>query len=204
MSQTLLGAAHSELVIKKSRFLGCVEPVADRSLALARVSELKQLHPTAAHVCWALLAGGQSAANDDGEPGGTAGRPMLDVMRHHALDGCLATVVRHFGGVKLGAGGLVRAYTDAVAQALLAAKAAGQLVPLQRLVQRQCSVPYALEGWVRREIEQQKAQLLDVSHGSVVTLTLSLVQADAPAFEQRLNDGGQGRLVWLAPVHNVD
>ncbi len=204
MSQTLLSAAHAELTIKKSRFLACVEPVGNRAAALARVTGLKQQHPTAAHVCWALLAGGQSAANDDGEPGGTAGRPMLDVMRHQALDGCLATVVRYFGGVKLGAGGLVRAYTDAVAQALLSAKANAQLVPLQRLVQRQCSVPYALEGWVRREIEQQQAQLLAVAHGSVVTLTLSLPDAQAATFEQRLNDGGQGRLVWHTPVHNVD
>lgn len=203
MGQTLSGAAHSELTIKKSRFLGCVEPVDDRTAALARVAQLKQAHPTAAHVCWALLAGGQSAANDDGEPGGTAGRPMLDVMRHQALEGCLATVVRYFGGVKLGAGGLVRAYTDAVAQALLAAKSQGQLVPLQRQVQRQCSVPYALEGWVRREIEQQQAQLLDVVHASVVTLTLRLPEDQAASFEQRLNDGGQGRLVWHPAVHNV-
>ena len=67
----------------------------------------------------ALLAGGHSAANDDGEPGGTAGRPMLDVLRHQGLDGVLATAVRYWGGVKLGAGGLVRAYTDCIAQALL-------------------------------------------------------------------------------------
>ncbi|WP_341648150.1 YigZ family protein [Thauera humireducens] len=59
----------------------------------------------ARHVCWALLAGGQSAAVDDGEPSGTAGRPMLDVLRHQDLEGVLATVVRYFGGVKLGAGG---------------------------------------------------------------------------------------------------
>ena len=65
-----------------------------------------------------MLAGGQSAAVDDGEPGGTAGRPMLEVLRHQDLDGVLATVVRYFGGIKLGAGGLLRAYTEAVAQAL--------------------------------------------------------------------------------------
>src|SRR5690606_14116855 len=107
-----------ELLIKKSRFLGCVEPVSGREEALARVTDLRQQHPDARHVCWALMAGGHSAANDDGEPGGTAGRPMLEVLRHQELEGVLATVVRYFGGVKLGAGGLVRAYTDAVAQAL--------------------------------------------------------------------------------------
>ena len=126
MSFTLAQPVHSELVIKKSRFIGCVQPVADRAAALAVVASLRTEHPQAAHVCWALMAGGQSAANDDGEPGGTAGRPMLEVLRHQQIEGSLATVVRYFGGVKLGAGGLVRAYTDAIAQALLGAA----LVPL--------------------------------------------------------------------------
>ena len=93
-------------------------------------------------MCWAFLAGGQSAANDDGEPGGTAGRPMLEVLRRQDLEGVLATVVRYFGGVKLGAGGLVRAYTDAVAQALLGA----HKVPLQKTLTLRCTVPYAMEG----------------------------------------------------------
>jgi len=108
MALTLAGAVHSELLVKKSRFLACVQPVPDRAAALAVVQALRAEHPGAAHVCWALLAGGQSAANDDGEPGGTAGRPMLEVLRHQQLEGVLATVVRYFGGVKLGAGGLVR------------------------------------------------------------------------------------------------
>ncbi|MDB5896307.1 MAG: hypothetical protein JWQ88_3838, partial [Rhodoferax sp.] len=128
MPLTLRAPVHSELLIRKSRFIGCVEQMADRGQAQARVDALRGQHPGAAHVCWALLAGGQSAAVDDGEPGGTAGRPMLAVLRHHDLEGVLATVVRYFGGVKLGAGGLVRAYTDAVAQALLQA----EKLPLQR------------------------------------------------------------------------
>src|SRR3569833_3543402 len=103
MSMTLARAVHSELLIKKSRFLACVQPVSGRSEAQAVVATLRAEHPGAAHVCWALLAGGQSAANDDGEPGGTAGRPMLEVLRRQALEGVLAAVVRYFGGVKLGA-----------------------------------------------------------------------------------------------------
>jgi len=91
MPFTLAAARHSELVVKKSRFIGCVQPVADRGGAQAVVQALRLAHPGAAHVCWALMAGGQSAANDDGEPGGTAGRPMLEVLRHHDLDGVLAT-----------------------------------------------------------------------------------------------------------------
>lgn len=185
--------AHHELIVKKSRFIACVEPVDGRAQALARVAQLKAEHPDARHVCWALLAGGQSAANDDGEPGGTAGRPMLDVLRHQDLQGVLATVVRYFGGVKLGAGGLVRAYTDAVAQALLGA----DKVSVVKRVHLVCSVPYALEGLVRREVDLAQAELLDVSHGSVVTLRLALPEWHVPELVQRLGDSGRGQLVWL-------
>jgi uncharacterized YigZ family protein len=193
MPFSLAQAAHHELVIKKSRFIACVEPMPGREEAQARVNQLKAEHPDAAHVCWALLAGGQSAANDDGEPGGTAGRPMLDVLRHQDLQGVMASVVRYFGGVKLGAGGLVRAYTDAVAQALLTA----EKIPLIKKTELTCSVPYALEGMVRREVELAQAQLLTVSHGSVVTLHFSLPESQAAALVQRLGDSGQGKLTWL-------
>ena len=195
MPSTLTTAVHSELLIRKSRFIGCVEPVADRAAALVRVAALRALHPGAAHVCWALLAGGASAAVDDGEPGGTAGRPMLEVLRHQDLDGVLATVVRYFGGVKLGAGGLVRAYTDAVAQALLGADKR----PLQRLQTLRCVLPYALEGWLRRELDAAGAGALQVSHGMHVELQFSLPESEAAALRRRLDDGGQGRLVWVAP-----
>lgn len=192
MPLTLAAPAHSELLIKKSRFIGCVQPMSDRAGAQAVVDALWRAHPGAAHICWALLAGGHSAAVDDGEPGGTAGRPMLEVLRHQDLDGVLATVVRYFGGVKLGAGGLVRAYTDTVAQALLTATK----VPLQRLQTLQCEVPYALEGLVRREAAQAGAELLAVQHGAQVTLRLRLPEAQATAFVQHLNEIGQGRLGW--------
>ncbi len=195
MPQTLAAPAHSELIIKKSRFIGCVQPVADRASAQTVVDALWKEHPGAAHVCWALLAGGQSAAVDDGEPGGTAGRPMLDVLRHQDLEGVLATVVRYFGGVKLGAGGLVRAYTDTVAQALLTAPK----LTLQRMATLQCVVPYALEGLLRREISAAGAELLGVEHGSLVTLQLRLPQTQADAFTQRINDSGQGRVGWTTP-----
>lgn len=171
--------------------------MADRASAQVVVDALRREHPGAAHVCWALLAGGQSAAVDDGEPGGTAGRPMLDVLRHQDLEGVLATVVRYFGGVKLGAGGLVRAYTDAVAQALLTA----DKVALQRMQRLRCAVPYALEGLVRREAEAAGAELLQVEHGSLVQLDLRLPEPQAEAFVARLNDGGQGRVGWLEIHH---
>jgi uncharacterized YigZ family protein len=194
MALTLARPVHSELLIKKSRFLGCVQPVAGRAEALAVVEGLRAEHPGAAHVCWALLAGGQAAANDDGEPGGTAGRPMLEVLRHQQLEGVLATVVRYFGGVKLGAGGLVRAYTDAVAQALLQA----QKLPLQRTLQFACRVPYALEGMVRRELQEAGAALGEVTHGEAVEIAFGVGEDAAAGLRARLNEAGQGQLHWLA------
>jgi uncharacterized YigZ family protein len=193
MALTLARPAHSELLIKKSRFIGCVQPVAGRAEAQSVVGRLRGEHPGAAHVCWALLAGGQSAANDDGEPGGTAGRPMLEVLRHQQLEGVLATVVRYFGGVKLGAGGLVRAYTDAVAQALLQA----EKLPLRRTLQLACRVPYSMEGLVRRELQEAGAVLGQVRHGEVVEMEFTVTEDVAAVLSSRLNEAGQGQLHWL-------
>ena len=194
MAQTLARASSSDLLIRKSRFIGCVQPMADRAGALQVVARLRAEHPGAAHVCWALLAGGQSAAVDDGEPGGTAGRPMLEVLRHHDLDGVLATVVRYFGGVKLGAGGLVRAYTDCVAQALLGA----EKVPIVKQVVLRCALPYALEGLARRELVQAGAVLVEVAHGDRVEMAFTLPQDAATVLVDRLNEAGHGLVDWHA------
>ena len=193
MASTIFSSVDYELVIKKSRFIACIQPVADRASAQAVVQQLWAQHPDATHICWALLAGGQSAAVDDGEPSGTAGRPMLEVLRHHDLEGVLATVVRYFGGVKLGAGGLVRAYTDAVAQALQRA----EKVPLRRLCTQQCAVPYALEGWMRRQLEQSAAVLLAVEHQTQVKMQWQIAEDAMQSLAARINEAGQGRVAWL-------
>ena len=117
---------------------------------------------------------------------------MLEVLRHQDLEGVMASVVRYFGGVKLGAGGLVRAYTDAVAQALLSA----EKIPLIKQTLLACSVPYALEGLVRRELELAQAKLLDVQHDNVVSFDFELPETKAAALTIRLNESGRGQLVW--------
>lgn len=187
MAHTLAAAVHSELLIKKSRFLGCVQPVADRASAQAIVAQLRAAHPGAAHVCWALLAGGQSAAVDDGEPSGTAGRPMLEVLRHQDFDGVLASVVRYYGGIQLGAGGLLRAYTDSIAQALRDARK----IPIVKQRELSCKLPYALEGLLRREIEAVGANLTGIAHGEQVSCVFRLAESEAPALIARLNEAGQ-------------
>jgi len=193
MPYSLRVPVHHELVIKKSRFLATVQAVDGRSQAQAMVDALRAQHPGAAHVCWALMAGGESAAVDDGEPSGTAGRPMLEVLRRQQLEGVLATVVRYFGGIKLGAGGLVRAYTDAVAQALLQA----EKIPLVKLQTLACDVPYALEGWLRRELQQAGATTLDIHHGERVTARFQLPALEAAPLQAHLDHGGQGQLRWV-------
>ncbi|NIA53806.1 YigZ family protein [Massilia sp. TW-1] len=193
MPQTILTPVHHELIIKKSRFIACVQPMPDRAGAQKIVAGLRAAHPGAAHVCWALLAGGQSAAVDDGEPSGTAGRPMLDVLRHQDLDGVLATVVRYFGGIKLGAGGLVRAYTDSVAQALLGA----EKMPIIRQRHLRCNAPYPLEGLIRRELDAAGATLDDVAHADVVSFAFHLPDDKAAPLVVRLNEAGNGRIDWI-------
>ncbi|WP_371323885.1 YigZ family protein [Dechloromonas sp. ZY10] len=194
MANALMAPATAELTIRKSRFLARIENVASREEALRIVADLRRQHPGAAHVCWALLAGGQSAAVDDGEPSGTAGRPMLDVLRHRDLDGVLATVVRYFGGVKLGAGGLIRAYTDSVARAL----AEACLVPQVARLRLCCVLPYAREGWLRRELQAAGAVLEAVEHGQAVRVVLSLPCDQADNLRRRLDENGGGQVCWEA------
>ncbi len=192
MPYALHSPVYSDLHIKKSRFIGCVEPCSGRDAAIQRVAELRTLHPNATHVCWALMAGGHSAAHDDGEPGGTAGRPMLEVLRHQDLQGVLATVVRYYGGTPLGAGGLVRAYTDSVAQALLQA----EKVPVIVYASLFCEIPYALEGSLRRELASHEATLLEIQHVQNVIAHLRLPQHRLADFKTRLNELAAGRVTW--------
>ena len=174
MSTTLATAVSAEIIIKKSRFIGHVIPVSTRAAAMVLVQEFKQQHPEARHVCWALLAGGESGMSDDGEPSGTAGRPMMQVLQHKHLDGVLAVVIRYFGGIKLGAGGLTRAYTDAIASPLLDAEYIEQI----RYEQCQLALPFADENKVRHYLLQHGGDIVNLEFTAhEVILSLS-IQAD--------------------------
>ncbi|HMC46832.1 MAG TPA: YigZ family protein, partial [Caballeronia sp.] len=167
---TLAAAVSAEIDIRKSRFIARAIPVADRAAAMLELDALRVQHPGATHVCWALLAGGESGMSDDGEPSGTAGRPILEVLRHHEVDGVLAAVVRYYGGIKLGAGGLVRAYTDAIATAMQLAERI-ERVALGLL---QVEVDYADEARVRRWIEQEDHTLDEPGYGMTVCLSIRM------------------------------
>lgn len=193
MAQTIQAPAASELIIKKSRFLGRVQPVTDRAHALRELSLIRHQHPVASHVCWALMAGGHSAAVDDGEPSGTAGRPMLEVLRHQQLEGVLASVVRYYGGINLGAGGLVRAYTDAVAQALKNATKV-TLTPQKRLG---CLVPYPLEGLFRNRMLQGGVTLLAIDRGLELKILIQGPEDQVAEVVKILTNESQGRILWF-------
>lgn len=107
-----------EEVVKGSSFLALVTRVKGVDDALAKLAEVRARHPDATHNCWAYRIGAELRFSDDGEPGGTAGRPMLEVLQKRDLDFVLAVVTRYYGGTKLGAGGLVRAYGGSLAKAL--------------------------------------------------------------------------------------
>ncbi len=107
-----------EIVIKKSRFICYMKNIHSEQEAKEYIEFIRELHPDARHHCSSYIVGNVERANDDGEPSGTAGMPMLNVLKHHELTSTIAVVVRYFGGIKLGAGGLVRAYSDSVARTL--------------------------------------------------------------------------------------
>jgi uncharacterized YigZ family protein len=192
VTYTLSTAVSSELEIRKSRFIAHAIPVADRDAAMAELRRLRAENPTATHVCWALLAGGQSGMSDDGEPSGTAGRPILEVLRHHDLDGVLAAVVRYYGGVKLGAGGLVRAYTDAIARVLQDAPRVERIAQTLLTVE----ISYPDEARVRRWIEQEAYTLADSAYEMEVRLTVSLPVTAVEKARDALRDMTQGRAVF--------
>lgn len=117
---------------------------------------------------------------------------MLNVLRHQDLDGVLATVVRYFGGVKLGASGLVRAYTGCVAQAL----AGATRVPVVSTKTLCCQIPYALEGLIRRRIEAAGGALLEVRHGAQVEFVFELTERAACDVVTGMDEAGRGQVVW--------
>ncbi|MFT4069892.1 MAG: YigZ family protein [Paraburkholderia sp.] len=186
---TLPAPLSAELEIRKSRFIAHAIPVADRDAAMVELQRLREEHPSATHVCWALLAGGQSGMSDDGEPSGTAGRPILEVLRHHDLDGVLAAVVRYYGGVRLGAGGLVRAYTDAIASALLDAPRVERIAQVSLGVE----VSYADEAKVRRWMEAESYALVESAYSMLVKMTMRVPANAVDDARRALVDMTQGK-----------
>lgn len=178
-------AEHTE-VIKGSRFIGIVAPASSEDEAQQLLAAARTAHPDATHHCSAWRIGEVVRFSDDGEPGGTAGRPMLEVILRRDLQNVAAVVVRYFGGTRLGAGGLVRAYSGTVARALDVA-GTQQVLALGRL---RVTVPFALVDSVLRFV-QDEADLNTLSsdysdQGLELELEMPIGQLDG--FAARLRD----------------
>ncbi len=167
----------AEIVITRSRFLAALRPVDTRAAALAELGRIRSAHPDATHHCYAYLVGspqsGQAAMSDDGEPSGTAGRPIFSVIGHKAVGDVLIVVTRYFGGIKLGAGGLVRAYS-AAAESVASRMVVVDKVMLTRMT---LHLRFADEQAVRHWCSLHGADVEAVTYGQAVRMTLAVPAA---------------------------
>ena len=185
--------ARQELIIKQSRFIAEAHRVCSREDAMEIIHQKKQEHPKANHVCYAFVAGAPDDAqqwgfSDDGEPNGTAGNPILNVLSHSGVGQILVTIVRYFGGVKLGTGGLVRAYGSAANEVLdiLPTK------PFEHTIQVQIVCEYATETKMRHLLETLK---VDVDHGQYsekVSLEVALTEEKLSVLQKEVAEKWPG------------
>ena len=180
-----------EFYEKKSHFIGRVWPVETEEEALARIQEMKKQHYDATHNCWAyIIKDGAVRFSDDGEPGGTAGMPMLQVLQREGLYNIVCVVTRYFGGILLGAGGLVRAYTKG---AKIAVDAAGR--SMKRVwTALYIPIPYSYYERVKLEVEAFGGILRDTQFGADIELEVLMPEAQAQPFLDRLTDLSAGTI----------
>lgn len=164
--QTLSHPTHFLYEEKRSRFLAFIWPIASKEEGFVHFESLKREYPDARHHCWAYVIGDPEQAlaagfHDDGEPGGTAGKPMLNVLMQRKVGNVFAVVVRYFGGIKLGAGGLTRAYGQAVSRALDAAEFKW-ITPRQQLI---LEADFSLEQKIRNFLQHEDVVIQEVRYG---------------------------------------
>lgn len=182
MAQTLKFPVYTELEIKKSRFLCWLEPLETPEQVRERLAQIRAQHPDARHVCFAFYVAKSSGMSDDGEPSGTAGRPMFNVLSHKDLENVLVVVVRYFGGIKLGAGGLSRAYGGVVSQA--AEMAEFEVIEARHRLALQ--FPFALESQIRRVADQFALALDSIEYSDHVRACLTVSASDLEALTSAL------------------
>ncbi len=181
----------AEFVEKKSRFIGEIWPVSTEEEARQRVADVKKKYHDARHSCWCfLLRDGTIRYSDDGEPQGTAGQPMLEVFSRAGITDCVCVVTRYFGGVLLGTGGLVRAYTKSAKDAL---DAAG--ITVERLWDRllvPCS--YGQFEKVRQETQRHGGVIEDTDYGADIMLTVLTPEGSTQAYLEGLTELSAGAI----------
>ncbi|MFI9583287.1 YigZ family protein [Streptomyces sp. NPDC052236] len=192
--RTVARAGVHETEVSRSRFICALAPAATEAEAQAFVARVRKEHPTATHNCFAYVIGAEAAvqkASDDGEPGGTAGVPMLQMLMRRDVRYVVAVVTRYYGGVKLGAGGLIRAYGGAVGEAL---DAVGTLTRRRfRLVN--ITVDHLRAGKLENDLRAMGRDVRAVRYAEGVTFELGLPDADLGAFRAWLADATAGTAV---------
>ena len=163
-----------EYEVKKSRFIARAAYADSREMALSIVAQAKLDYPDARHHCWAYLLGNphsaaSAAMNDDGEPSGTAGKPILNVLQHKNVGDVVIVVIRYFGGIKLGAGGLVRAYSAAAQLAMDELPTVQQ----QAMCQLQVTCDFAVEQSIRHWLSLREGEVLRIDYAEQVGLEIS-------------------------------
>ena len=190
---TVREEASDEVVIMKSRFIGYASPCETEEDALAFLRRIKEKHRDARHHCYAYVIGlnaGVMRYSDDGEPGGTAGLPMMDVLKNAGAVNCCVVVVRYFGGVLLGTGGLVRAYTLGCKIAL---EAAG-LVRMELSDVLRCRISYPLWNSVQYAVQKLPVQLGDTVYAEDVAFVLIVRKKDSEATVLQLRNLSDGKM----------
>ncbi len=191
--RTVKQPGEAELVIKRSRFIGRCFPVADEQEALRLLEQVRRQHWDATHNCYAYSVGVSGACarySDDGEPSGTAGLPLMETLRRSGVTDALVVVTRYFGGILLGAGGLVRAYSAAAAAAV---RSAGE-VEMRECVRLSLETPYPLWGRVE-PLLRERAQLDEVRYEAAVHAAAWVRQEQSDALVRALIDRTDGRVV---------
>ena len=174
-----------EFIEKKSRFIGRLWPVETEEAALEKIQEMKKKHYDATHNCWAyIIKDGAVRFSDDGEPGGTAGMPMLQVLQREGIYNCVCVVTRYFGGILLGAGGLVRSYTKG---AKIAVDAAGKSMKrVWTVLYVPC--PYTYFERVKLLVGECEGIIRQTDFGAEVELELLFAENMAGTFLEKLTD----------------
>ena len=191
--KTLIRAAEDSFIINKSRFIGYGRPCETEEEALDFLAEIRLRHRDATHNCYAYIIGpnmGVMRYSDDGEPGGTAGMPIIEVMKARGVTNCAVVVTRYFGGVLLGAGGLVRAYTQGAVTAIDAC-GIGVMHPTARYMM---DVPYPMLSRVEYFLKSAPVIVEDKDFSDVITLTLLVKCADEDKLLSDLTQLSEGRL----------
>ncbi|SHI23647.1 YigZ family protein [Ferrimonas marina] len=193
-------AVEVEEVIKRSRFITRLEKVADGKAARQFHARMREAHPEARHHCLAFAAGRPGCtrdigASDDGEPAGSAGRPMLNVVLGSGVGQLAAVVIRYSGGIKLGVGGLVRAYAGGVKQALEMLETE-PFVPMQAA---ELLCDYGDMPLVSHLLQRHGGELVSQDYGAQIHLSLALPMASMSQFADELADGSRGRLQLVRP-----